>query len=65
MVNEVVPDEKVNEFGNYLCPKESTNNYGELMGIYIALKLAAKIGELKIFGDSNLLLNIGQKVLQK
>ncbi len=65
LVNEVVPDEKVNEFGNYLCPKESTNNYGELMGIYIALKLAAKIGELKIFGDSKLIIEYWSKGFAK
>lgn len=47
---------RVNEYGNINLGKEKTNNYGELVGIYCALEIALKRGELKIFGDSNLVL---------
>lgn len=65
LVSKIVPLEKVNEFGNYLCPKGFTNNYGELMGIYIALKLAIKTGEKKIFGDSKLIIEYWSKGFAK
>lgn len=48
--------EKVNEFGNINLGKECTNNYGELVGLFCALKIAMKINVKKIFGDSNLVL---------
>lgn len=47
---------RVNEYGNINLGKDKTNNYGELVGIYCALEIAMKRGELKIFGDSNLVL---------
>ena len=65
LVKEIVPTEKVNEFGNYLCPTGFTNNYGELMGIYIALKLAIKTGKTKIFGDSKLIIEYWSKGFAK
>lgn len=61
LVGEIVPSEKVNEFGNYLCPQGLTNNYGELMGIYIALKLALRDGINSIFGDSKLIIEFWSK----
>lgn len=48
--------EKVNEFGNINLGKECTNNYGELVGFFCALKIAMRLNEKKIFGDSNLVL---------
>ena len=65
MVEKIVPKEKVNEFGNYLCKESSTNNYGELMGIYIALKLALKTDVKNIFGDSKLILEYWSKGIGK
>lgn len=65
LVKEVVPQEKVNEFGNYLCPKGFSNNYGELMGIYIALKIAINSGDKKIFGDSKLIIEYWSKGFAK
>lgn len=52
---------KINEFGNYLAPKDSTNNYGELIGIFLALEIANILKINKIFGDSNLVLNYWSK----
>lgn len=65
LVEKIVPKEKVNEFGNYLCKEGSTNNYGELMGIYIALKLALKTDVKNIFGDSKLILEYWSKGIGK
>ena len=38
----VVPKDKINPFGNYTAKSGSTNNFGELLGCYIALKAAEK-----------------------
>lgn len=57
----VVPEEKVTEHGNYLCKTGSTNNYGELMGLYIALKLSLRNNNKKIFGDSKLIIEYWSK----
>lgn len=53
--------EKINEFGNYLCKKGSTNNFGELLGIYAALKIALIKNIFNIFGDSRLVLDYWSK----
>ncbi|MGM0507578.1 MAG: viroplasmin family protein [Fusobacteriota bacterium] len=57
LVDKIVPKDKVNEYGNYLTKKGSTNNYGELLGMYIALKLALKTDQKRIFGDSKLVID--------
>lgn len=57
----IAPKEYINEFGNYLAPKGSTNNYGELFGCYTALKLALSEGVKEIFGDSKLILDYWSK----
>lgn len=51
----------VNEFGNINLGTERTNNYGELLGLYIALEIANKTGIKKIYGDSNLVLSYWSK----
>lgn len=56
LLNRVLPKEMINSFDNYLAPKGSTNNYGELIGCYLALKLALKTNSFKIFGDSKLVI---------
>lgn len=48
--------ERINEFGNINLGMEVTNNFGELVGLYCALKIAIKQNSKKIFGDSNLVL---------
>lgn len=57
IINKIVPASEINEFGNYLAPKGSTNNYGELMGCYIALKIALQENSRSIFGDSKLVID--------
>jgi len=52
--------EGLNEFGNYLL-KNVTNNYGELMGMYIAINIAIKKNVMKIFGDSKLVIDYWSK----
>jgi ribonuclease HI len=65
LVNKIVPEDKVTEHGNYLCKKGSTNNYGELMGLYIALKLSLRNENKKIFGDSKLIIEYWSKGIAK
>lgn len=52
---------RVNEYGNINLGKEKTNNYGELVGLYCAIEIALKKGELKIFGDSQLVIYFWSK----
>lgn len=47
---------KINEFGNIELGKEYTNNFGELLGCYIALIISNIVKTDKIFGDSNLVI---------
>lgn len=61
ILNKFLDDEKINEFGNYLCKKGATNNFGELLGVYIAIKIALKDDERLIFGDSALVINYWSK----
>lgn len=65
LVNKIVPEDKVTEHGNYLCKAGSTNNFGELMGLYIALKLSLKDENKKIFGDSKLIIEYWSKGIAK
>lgn len=46
----------INEFDNIPLGKEVTNNYGELIGLYCALKIAFQKNIFKIYGDSNLVI---------
>lgn len=57
LLYDILPSHMINSFGNYLAPDNSTNNYGELIGCYLALKLALKTNILKIFGDSKLVID--------
>lgn len=57
LLHEAAPKEYINQFGNYLAPKGSTNNYGELFGCYAALKIALKHNIKKVFGDSKLVID--------
>lgn len=61
IMHEYVPPHKINEFGNYLCKPDSTNNYGELMGLFIALNIAMRRKTLKIIGDSKLVVDYWSK----
>ncbi len=46
----------LNEFQNFELGFEKTNNYGELLGLYVALDVAISNKQMKIFGDSHLVL---------
>ena len=63
LLPQILPKEKVSVHGNYVLKKGRTNNYGELAGIYIALKYAAKKGIKIIYGDSKLILDYWSKGL--
>lgn len=56
ILDKLVPKDKINEFGNYLTEEGSTNNFGELLGCYIALKIAISEKILEIYGDSQLVI---------
>ena len=58
---KMLSPEKVSVHGNYVLKEGRTNNYGELVGIYMALKYAAKKGIKVIYGDSKLILDYWSK----
>lgn len=47
----------INEFDNILLDKNRTNNYGELLGLYLALEYAKRNLKNKIYGDSKLVID--------
>ncbi|WP_156300139.1 ribonuclease H family protein [Streptobacillus canis] len=53
----IMPHEKINQYGNYFLNKDRTNNFGELTGLFIALKYALKYNVKKICGDSKLIID--------
>lgn len=55
----------INEFGNLNLGFQRTNNYGELLGLYLAMDIAEQTGEKNIFGDSNLVIYFWSKGLYK
>jgi ribonuclease HI len=57
ILEKFIPKEKINEFGNFLTKDGSTNNFGELLGCYIALNIALKEGIKNIYGDSKLIID--------
>ena len=61
ILDKYLPEKYINEFGNYLAPKGSTNNFGELAGIYFALEIAMKDSVLNIYGDSSLVIEYWSK----
>ncbi|MEG1337471.1 MAG: ribonuclease H family protein [Cetobacterium sp.] len=63
LLDVIMPENMINEFGNYLAPVGSTNNYGELIGVYLAIDIAIKKGKFKIFGDSKLIIDYWSKGL--
>lgn len=61
LLSLIAKESDINEYGNYLTPKDSTNNYGELLGCYAALKIA-KVKYIKfIYGDSKLVIDSWSK----
>ena len=54
-----------NEYGNVFLGKDRTNNYGELLALYLAINVANKLGHKHIFGDSNLVIYFWSKGIYK
>lgn len=50
------PSSRITSFGTVLLSEGRTNNYGELMGCYLAIKVAMKTGRTLVMGDSALVL---------
>lgn len=57
LLNKIINESKINEFGNYFLSKDRTNNFGELVGMYAALQYAQKYSVKKICGDSKLVID--------
>lgn len=63
LLPQIMPEHMITIHGNYLAPEGSTNNYGELIGIYLAIDIARKNGIKNIFGDSRLVIDYWSKGL--
>ena len=61
ILHKILPQERINEFGNFLMPKGATNNFGELAGIFFALEIALKEKIFNIYGDSSLVIEYWSK----
>ncbi|MDP3947548.1 MAG: ribonuclease H family protein [bacterium] len=61
LLHRVLPRALINEFGKHRLGKEATNNYGELLAMKYALKLALKERVKRIFGDSKLVIDYWSK----
>ncbi len=61
LLAEVLPKKKLNKFGKYFLAGGVTNNYGELLALSLAFKIATKRKIKKIFGDSRLVINFWSK----
>lgn len=53
----IMPEEKINSYGNYYLSENRTNNFGELTALFLALKYALKFNIKKICGDSKLVID--------
>lgn len=58
---KVLPVEKLNKKGHFLIRGNITNNYGELLALKYALKIAVDLKIKKVFGDSNLIVDYWSK----
>lgn len=65
ILHKLLPKDKINAHGNYLTADGSTNNFGELLGLYCALKIAIHENVLNIYGDSNLVISFWSKGIIK
>jgi len=61
LLTEIIPKNQLNKFGKYHVPGRKTNNYGELLAVSLALKIADRTKVKKIFGDSKLVINYWSK----
>lgn len=61
LLSKIMNAERINEYGNYFVGPNRTNNFGELTGLYLALKYAKKFNVKKIYGDSQLVIEYWSK----
>lgn len=62
LLHKALSREELNRFGKHLLDDSSaTNNYGELLALKYALKIAQKEKVKKIFGDSRLVIDYWSK----
>lgn len=61
LLHKVLDKSKLNEYGNYYVSSDRTNNYGELVGLYAAIKYAMKYNVKIICGDSKLVIEYWSK----
>ena len=61
LLAEVLPKKNLNKFGKYVLAGGVTNNYGELLALSLAFKVATKKKIKKIFGDSRLVIKFWSK----
>jgi len=61
LLYKVLAEKEINERGFYLIPEDVTNNFGELLACKYALEIAIKEKNLKIFGDSKLVVEYWSK----
>jgi hypothetical protein len=52
----ILPQGKLNRFGKHRVPGAVTNNYGELLGLEYALRIAERLGATHVYGDSKLVI---------
>jgi viroplasmin and RNaseH domain-containing protein len=58
LLRKILPAKQLNRFGKQLLKGDDvTNNYGELLALRYALKIAKKVPAKKIFGDSKLVID--------
>lgn len=61
LLQKILPKKNLNKFGKYVLTNGLTNNYGELLALKFALKIAVKPKIKKIFGDSRIVINYWSK----
>lgn len=61
LLNQILPTNKINQWGKHLILKDVTNNFGELLACKYALKIALKEKVKKVFGDSKLVIDYWSK----
>ncbi|MEY4731413.1 MAG: hypothetical protein RL681_359 [Candidatus Parcubacteria bacterium] len=65
LLHLILPKRQVNRFGKQNVRGNVTNNYGELLALSYALKIAEKLGIQKVFGDSNLVIKFWSRGVMK
>ncbi|AHH12876.1 Hypothetical protein BHO_0031100 [Borrelia hermsii YBT] len=63
IINKIIDQSLINDYNNYYVKDFDgiSNNYGELLGLYIALKIALQEDTKSIFGDSKLVIDYWSK----